>query len=138
MNPDKPMPLKDLPGYLNSVRESGQGDHVPVVDMGCIIEDPKPSMGWFRMAAYAAAACLLVAVGGVYAANSAIEFKISAKKLGPSDVADLVAGSGGTVFSVKQEESGTYKVKVFTFKRIGNLLDQLRRNESVDSVELGN
>jgi len=126
---NKPMPLKDLPAYLESVRESGQGDYVPVVDMGRIVE---PRRRWSGSLAFAAAACLLL--GGVvtYAASKSIT--IVADGVDAGAIAKMVKEGGAGVVSVKQDEDRTYKVRVLTL-RMNSLLENLRRNGSLERVD---
>ena len=124
-----PMPLKDLPGYIRSAREEGQGDYVPVVEMGQIIA-PRTN-NWVKTIGYAAAACLLLMIGGVYATTSSIIVSID----NPQAIANIVADNGGKVFSVKQEEDGTYKVRVFSLKRMSSLIEGLRKNKELKKVE---
>ena len=135
-NQDKPMPLRDLPAYLDSVRERGQGDDIPVVDMGMIVDAPKP-FNWSRAAAYSAAACLMVAVGVAgYAAAYTRSITIAAGEVGPQQVAEMVSQEGGRVFSVKKNEQGDYEVKVFTFQKMSAFLDRLRENKNLEGVEV--
>jgi len=131
---DEPMPLKDLPEFIKSTRENGQ-TYVPVVDMGRIIT-PEPS-GWFRRASYASAICLLLALGGVYAATSTkdIEIVMGTDDMSPKAVASLVEEGGGRVFSVKQENN-VYKVRVLTLGNIASFMDGLRRNKEIERIEL--
>jgi hypothetical protein len=124
-----PMPLKDLPGYIRSAREEGQGDYVPVVEMGQIIT-PRTN-NWAKTIGYAAAACLLLMAGGLYATTSSIIVSID----NPQAIANIVADNGGKVFSVKQEENGTYKVRVFSLKIMSSLIEELRKNKDLKKVE---
>lgn len=133
MNNEKPMPLKDLPAYLDSVREHGQGDYVPVVDMGMIVDD-RPRRG-LRLAAYSTALCLFVALGAV-AYNSTERVVIDAAGLGPQAVAEIIRDQGGRAFSVKENDDGTHEVRVFTFKRMSSFLEQLRKNKEFKKVEV--
>jgi hypothetical protein len=135
---DKPMPLKDLPvpAYLDSVRERGQGDDIPVVDMGMIVDAPEP-FNWFRVAAYSAAACLMVAVGAVgYAVTETKSIVIDAGDISPAVVADIVSGEGGRVFSATQMEDGTCEVRFFTLKKTSSFLEQLRSKKEFLKVEI--
>ena len=131
---NKPMPLKDLPAYIDSVREHGQTE-IPVVEMGMIVE-PRGS-GWLRAAAYSAAACLLVGVAGFYMASATERITIAAGDLGPAAVAGIVRDEGGRVFSVRRNEDSTYEVRVLNFKNTNYFLERLRRNKQFESVELG-
>lgn len=133
MNNEKPMPLKDLPAYLESVREHGQGDYVPVVDMGMIVDD-RPRRG-LRMAAYSTALCLFVAIG-IVAYNSTERIVIDAADLGPQAVAEIIRDQGGRAFSVTENDDGTHEVRVFTFKRMSSFLEQLRKNKEFKKVEV--
>ena len=133
-NQDGPRPLSQLPDYMRSVRDKGQGDYVPVVDMG-MIEDPRRSKGW------------TVLVGGVllmafsftalsYAAVSTRRISIVAvDNIGSDAIADMVKGEGGKVVSVKKIDEG-YEVRVFAFRGIGSLLDALKKNDEIESAEL--
>lgn len=127
------MPLKDLPAYLESVREHGQGDYVPVVDMGMIVDDrPRRRL---RMAAYSTALCLFVAIG-IVAYNSTERIIIDAADLGPQAVAEIIRDQGGRAFSVTENDDGTHEVRVFTFKRMSSFLEQLRKNKEFKKVEV--
>ncbi len=127
------MPLKDLPAYLDSVREHGQGDYVPVVDMGMIVDDrPRRRL---RLAAYSTALCLFVAIG-IVAYNSTERIVIDAADLGPQAVAEIIRDQGGRAFSVTENDDGTHEVRVFTFKRMSSFLEQLRKNKEFKKVEI--
>lgn len=134
---EKPMPLKDLPAYLNSVREKGQGGYAPVVDVGRIV-DPGGSTVWFRRAGYMTAFCLFMLVGGVlvYGVAGTRSITISSDAADPDMVADIVREGGGSVFSVTKKEDGTYRVRVFTFRKMGQFLERLRENKEFESVEV--
>lgn len=131
-NGKEPMPLKDLPAYLDSVREHGQGDYVPVVDMGRIVE---PRRRWSGSLAFAAAACLLMGVGGMvtYAAASK-SITIVADGVDAGAIAEMVKEGGAGVVSVKQDEDRTYKVRVLTLK-MNSLLENLRGNRNLERVD---
>ena len=127
---NKPMPLKDLPAYLDSVREHGQGEYVPVVDMGRIVE---PRRRW--SGSLALAACLLLTAGGMvtYAAASK-SITIVADGIDAGAIAEMVKEGGAGVVSVKQDEDRTYKVRVLTLK-MNSLLESLRRNRNLERVD---
>jgi hypothetical protein len=133
MNNEKLMPLKDLPAYLDSVREHGQGDYVPVVDMGMIV-DERPRRR-FGIAALSVALCLFVAAG-LFAYNSTESIVIDAGGRGPDAVAEIVREEGGRVFSVSRNDDGEYEIKVFTLKRMSSFIDQLRKNKGLNRVEV--
>jgi hypothetical protein len=124
------MPLKDLPAYLDSVREHGQGEYVPVVDMGRIVE---PRRRW--SGSLALAACLLLTAGGMvtYAAASK-SITIVADGIDAGAIAEMVKEGGAGVVSVKQDEDRTYKVRVLTLK-MNSLLESLRRNRNLERVD---
>jgi hypothetical protein len=126
------MPLSELPEYIRSVREHGQGGDAPVVEMGRIV-DSGSFWDWGLPFAYALAICLFIGGAGTLAVSGTKEVKIvSGADL--ETVREIVAGEGG-VFSVVREGDGSYRVKVFTFERASRLLERLRGNEEFDSVE---
>jgi len=129
---DGPMPLGDLPEYMRSVRDGGQGDYAPVVDVGRIVDD-RPRRG--RLAAFASAACVLVGIAGIYAANSTSDISITSSSDSVA-VSKMVSDEGGKVFSVKKNEDGTYRVRVFSFGGARDLVDRLKDKGRFDSVEL--
>lgn len=132
---NEPMPLSELSGYIDSVRRSGQGDYVPVVDMGRIVDDA-PAWRRLRAVRYAVGACVLLVAVGFIAVVSGTERMSIASDAGPKEVARIVAEEGGNVFSVSQRENGEYEVRVFSFKGAGSLLERLRRNKEIKSVDL--
>ena len=89
---NRPLPLSELSGYIDSVRRDGQGDFVPVVEMG-MIEDDR-AFRWIRFAAYASAACVLVAAGGFFAVSASTESISIASELDAKAVAGIVSGEG--------------------------------------------
>jgi hypothetical protein len=131
---DKPMPLSELSGYIDSVRRDGQGDFVPVVEMGMIVED-RP-FRWVRFAVYASAACLLVAVGGFLAVSASTESLTIASGLDAGAVAGIVSEEGGRVFSVVQNGDGTYRVRFFSLRDSRSILERLKANREFESVEI--
>ena len=131
----EPMPLSELPGYIDSVRENGSSDYVPVVDVGRIV-DSEPR--WLRSFAYSAAACLVLSVSMfAYVARATKEITIvmNTNTVGVRDIEDVIAQEGGRIISVKQEEDGIYKVKVFSFKSFGSLLERLRENKDLKRAD---
>jgi len=131
---DKPMPLSELSGYIDSVRRDGQGDYVPVVEMGMIVDD-RP-FRWVRFAAYASAACLMLALVGFLAVSSSTESLTIASDLDAGAVAGIVSEEGGRVFSVVQNGDGTYRVRFFSLRDSRSLIERLRANREFESVEL--
>lgn len=126
------MPLSELPSYIDSVRMSGQSD-VPVVDMGRIVDDRS---GVFGRRAAGILLCLFLMAGGVlYGMGSTRRITI-ASDMDPSQIADLVAGEGVRVVSVKKEDEDKYEVRVFAPRGFGSFLERLRSNKQLDSVEL--
>lgn len=133
-NQDGPMPLSQLPDYMKSVRNRGQGEYVPVVDIGRI-DDPRPNKGWsFLVGGLLVAACSFAAVS--YAAVSTRRISIVAvDSVGSEAITDMVRDEGGRVVSVKKSDDG-YEVRVFSFRGIGSLLDALRKNDEIESADL--
>lgn len=133
-NNDGPMPLSQLPDYMRSVREQGQGDYVPVVDIGRI-EEPRSATRWIALAG----GLLLFAsslAGLAYTTASTRRITIvAAESVSSEAIADIVKDEGGRVVSVTKGE-GSYEVKVFTFKGIGSFLEGLRRNKEIESADL--
>lgn len=126
---DKPMPLSELPGYMEHVRKYGQGDYVPVVDMGVIV-DERPSLSWRLPMLFASALCLFLVA---YAVNSTREITI-VSGLDADRVSSIVADEGGRILSVKKDGEGRYKLRVFSLV-FGSLMDGLRKNEELERVE---
>lgn len=131
---DGPMPLSELPDYIRSVRESGQGDYVPVVDVGRIVDD-RPRRGWMVVAGLATAASVLVAFSGIFAISSTKDISIVAG-VDQQAVSEIVSEEGGRIFSVKRNDDGTYRVRVFSFGGIKPLVERLKAKEEFDNVEL--
>jgi hypothetical protein len=131
-----PMPLKNLPGYLKSLRENNSvGGDAPVVDMGNIVT-PIP---WGRYMTYVTAACLFLSAG-ILTYNNVFNTKnvtlvISAKDSDIQSVSNALAGNGGKVLSIEKNEYGEYEVKMLT-KNVNWLLDRLRRNKEFNKVEV--
>jgi len=131
---DRPMPLKDLPAYLDSVRERGQGDYVPVVDMGMIVDD-RPRR-WVRALAYSSVACLFVAIASAgVAVTKTRSITVSAGGMDPRAVSEIISEEGGRVLSVTQNGRGEYEVRVFTFQRMSSFLERLRGKDEFKRVE---
>lgn len=128
---EKPMPLSELPGYMDSLRRSGQGDYVPVVDMGRIVDAPSP---WIRRMAYMSAACALLMAGGLYTFASSREIRIRSAE-GESSITDIIAEGGGRVISVRKDTEGAYRVRVFAFGGIRSLVERLKERKELESVE---
>lgn len=131
---DKPMPLSDLPEYIKSVRDHGQSDFVPVVEMGRIVTPNKPRL---RLSALVAAASFLLIVCGVlgYDAASKNIILTAAEGMDSKAVAQIVSDGGARVMSVTKNDDETYEVKVLTLKNLGSLLDNLKKNKEFKKVE---
>jgi hypothetical protein len=122
------MPLSELPEYIRSVRESGQGDDIPVVDMGMIV-DSRPRRRWGY--ALLAVACLVVGTG-LYMSTDSI---VVASGADARRVAEIVSDEGGSVFSVSQKEDGTYRVRVFSLGGVRSLVERIRGTDGVAEGE---
>jgi hypothetical protein len=134
MDENRPMPLSELSGYIESVRRDGQGDYVPVVEMGMIKDDQ--AFRWLRFAVYASAACVLIAFGGLFAVSASTGSLTIASGLDAGAVAVIVSEEVGRVFSVVQNEDGTYRVRFFSLRDSRSLLERLKANREFESVEL--
>lgn len=131
----KPMSLDQLPNYIKNAREHGQ-DEIPVVQMGQIKQEPSLIWSWGLPFAYAATICVFIfGVGAL--ANMGTKDIIIASSVDVDTVRSIVGGEG-SVFSVKQESDGTYRVKVFTFKKASQFLNKLREKEEFEKVEMEN
>lgn len=130
------MPLEDLSGYIDSVRRDGQGEYVPVVEMGRIAEPVSPSV-WPRAAAFMAAASVLLAVGAVaYTAASTAEIRVASDGVSSDRLVGLISEEGGRVFSVSKGEDGSYRVRVFAFGGIGSLVGRLKERGGVEGIDV--
>lgn len=132
---DGPMPLEDLSGYIDSVRRDGQGDFVPVVEMGRISDSAAPSRARW-MVPLSLAACVLVAAGLLLAVSTE-DVTVVGSPQGALLASKEVSREGGRVLSVSRDESGAYRFRVFRLGGVGSLAERLRGVEGVDSVEVG-
>lgn len=130
---DEPMPLSELPTYLESVRQSGQGDYIPVVDVGRIVESGGSTV-WFRRAGYMAVAGLFLGLV-FYGAVSTREITVVTKN-GDRSVSEIVAEDGGRVVSVRKNTDGSYRVRVFAFGGIRALVEKLKESKELERVDL--
>jgi hypothetical protein len=125
----KPMPLSDLPEYIEHVRRNGQDD-VPVVDVGRIIQKKA-----FSFAKLAAAACLIVGLTGFYIASSTRQITITSSNMDFQEVAKMVNDEGGNVLSARWEE-GKYKIRVFTFRKMNLFMSDLSEKARIEGMEV--
>lgn len=135
MSHKKPMDLKNLPKYLNSVKDD-EGSGSPVVGMGQIVtEEP---VRWFRNSGIAMLLIVVLTIGGatVYNLNSSQQFTYIVDFDSSQSIPKIVTDSGGEIVSVEQNEDSTYKVKVSTRKSKFSFLEWLRNNRSVKKAEL--
>lgn len=132
---DEPMPLSELSGYIDSVRRDGQGDYIPVVDVGRIVDD-SPAWRWIGRVRYAAAACVILSLGGALAVAYRTERITISSDAGPAAVAGIVSDEGGSVFSVVQAEGGEYELRVFSFGGGRSLVERLRGKKELKRVDL--
>lgn len=126
---NQPMPLKNLPQYLQEARENPDMP-APVVGMGTIIveEEKKPSF-WSGINKTAAAVLLsfVVCLGIVaYDATSADHMTIIVDTATPSQVIpQAVSESGGEITSVRQIDGSTYEIRVKTHEEKHSFLERL-------------
>ena len=133
-NRKEPMPLSDLPEYMRAIRNEGQGDYVPVVDMGMIVNNEK---SWLKPIAYATAVCIAFSFCVVLVLSSTREISIKSD-VSSVDVVDLVSKNGYNVISVKQKENGDYNLRIFSFSGYKSLIERLRKNKDFKKVEIDN
>lgn len=124
----KPMPLSDLPGYIESVRGKDQ-DEVPVVEMGRIVQRKTFPLGMF------AASILMIVVAGAYISSSTRQITINGE-VDFQDVARMVNNEGGSVLSVRKEEEGKYKIRVFTFRRMNLFMNGLSEKAQIEGIQV--
>lgn len=129
------MPLSELPDYIKSVREHGQGEDVPVVEMGMIFDDTA-SRWRTRPFLLVAAASVLVIVGGVVAISASTESLTVYSKADADKIASIVSGEGARVFSVTKSGDGEYKVRLFSFRNINSILERLRINKDLEGAKI--
>lgn len=133
----KPMPLKDLPQYLESARENGDMEDGPVVEMGQIIMPEERSHNWVGIAA-ASILFVSVSLGGLiaYDSMSREDFKVIVNTNAPSNMSKIVSDSNGEIISVKQNTNDTYEVHISTRKSKRSFLDWLQNNRNVRNAVL--
>jgi hypothetical protein len=129
-----PMPIKNLPEYLNSVRDREQ-DYVPVVDMGRIESESNV----FRKLSYVAILLLMVGVGATaYNLNSRnLTILINAKDTNIQTVSELLKDDGAKVISVEKKDD-VYEAKISLRKNIKSFIENLRERKEIEKVELKN
>lgn len=121
------MNLKDLPGYIRSIRAGGV-EESPVVNMGQIVSRPN----WTKRFAFAVAFCLLGLI--VY---SSIPSNITVVVDAPGvDISRVIEDGGGRIISVSRNDDSTYSIRLATRKNVKAFLDLLRKNKDVRNVEL--
>lgn len=134
MNNKQPMSLENLPGYMDSLRKSGSTDENLVVDMGRIVDPPKPSVNWF---AFALTFCLFLIIGISYNAFSSknITVVLDTHNMSLETVTELISAHGGNVVSVIQNADSSYEVKIDKLQNAKSFIESLRKNKDVKKVE---
>ena len=132
-----PLPLNNLPEYLKTHR-NGDPNGSPVIGMGQIVA---PRSNWTRSLGLAAAACVVLGLGGIATYNlvapKEVTVMIAADEATPEFITGIVSVGGGKVMSVKQNGDSTYEVKLSLRRNVNSFLDWLRKNKDVKRVELG-
>jgi len=133
----KPMPLRDLPGNLQSARDEGEEyPDMGVVDMGRIVIKRKRSRFPLNIGIMLLAVCL----GGVgimtYNTMSVEQITVVVDVVDPQAIPTTIENSGGQIVSVEHKQGGIYEVKMSTRKNRSTLLELLQNNENVRSVKL--
>jgi hypothetical protein len=133
-----PMPLENLPDYLNSRKAANLGS--PVVNMGQIIV-PKKEPNWSQRMVLATLMFVVLGVGGLatYDLMSTEQMTVVVdidSGVDPSLIPKIVSDSGGEALSVTHTEDSTYEVTVETRKSRSSFLEWLRRNRDVIKAEL--
>jgi hypothetical protein len=135
MNNKQPMSLENLPGYMDSLRNSGSTDENLVVDMGRVIEPAAASIDWFKPAVFALAFCLFLAVGISYNSFSEKDITVVLDTNNIEAISEIVSANGGNVVSVKQNADFSYEIKIDKLNNAKSFIDSLRKNKDVKKVE---
>jgi len=133
-NEQDPMPLGDLPKYLQEQRENGTQGPAPVVGMGNIVV-PQKKKSWLPFAAI-----MTVALGAgaiiAYEKTTTQEFTVTVHSDdGIKSIPTIMADGGADIISLDQISDTGYKVKVNTRKNKRSFLDWLRKNKNIKKVE---
>ena len=121
----KVTPIKDMPGYLKSLKEKGEYGDGRVFDMGQI----EPERRSYKWLAYAALICFCVSGTIAYDVTKTKEHTITLEHSNPTQMISKIESDGGEIIAVKQNDDLTYEVKVATKKSRRSFLEWIRRNK---------
>lgn len=134
--PNEPMPLRDLPGYLESAKNSSEEEpDMGVVDMGRIVVKKKSRFPIMPIVMFVA---IFIGGIGVMSYNMPAEQNITVvvDVVDPQAIPTMFQDSGGEVVSVEHKQDFTYEIKMTTYKTKNSLLEWLRNNRNVRSAKL--
>jgi len=134
---ENPMPLENLPGYLQSAQENGNIGS-PVVNMGQIVV-PQKSYTWSIVLALFV--CVVLSVGSLMTYNAMSTQTITVvvdinQTVDPQNIPQMVADSGGEVVAVKQQDNDTFEVELKTRKSKHSFLEWLLKDRNIKKAEL--
>jgi hypothetical protein len=142
----KPMPLKNLPQYLKSIKETGDTGSAPVVSMGQICETPvakRSFIYWSQQAIFSMMMLIIISLGSFMTYNmydmvSVKQFTVimDVENGSSQSITKIVSDIGGEVITVKQNADSSYEVKVKTRKNKKTFLDWLLSKEGVKKAHL--
>lgn len=135
----KPLNLKELPGYLERLRNGGEQDVDLVVDIGSIKDTPSP-YGNFRRFAFIGAFCLFVAASSLVSYNllssKSITVVLDTNNISPQEFSNILSENGVNIVSVKQNGDSSYEVELKLRKSVSSFLEKLRNNKDIKKVDL--
>jgi hypothetical protein len=122
----EPMNLKDLPAYVDGLKERGEYGEGVLVDMGRIEVAPRSNK--LINLVLALSICLLV---GLVTFNMMFQnIIIVAPGVTPQQVSSIVSENGGRIMRIEQNEDNSYKIKVLTFWK-NSFLENMRKNKDI-------
>jgi len=120
----KPMNLKDLPSYLDGLKEEDRYTTSILVDMGRI-ESPKSNI--FRNTILFSYFCVALFFITFTSMSQSITLTTN---LSAQELSSLVSDNGGRVVSIEQKDK-TYEIKVLTFWK-NSFLERMRKNKDIE------
>jgi len=132
-----PMPLENLPGYLQSIRGKNiNPDQAPVVDIGKIVERPRPFRGALALSLFIAVFSL--GLGALeYMERSKVKsilVVLDDNNANLESVKEIIAGNGVKVISIEQNPDHSFEAKVSG--NIKSLIEKLRSKGEVKDAWL--
>lgn len=135
-NEQDPMPLKDLPQYLKSLREKGEMGNSIVVGMGSI--QPKPAN---RIMPLLTICTILFAIGiasyFIMPQQLTVDVALANSENSEQTINRIItdADSEAKIIAVTLKEDGTHELKISTRKSKRALLESIKTNKSVKKAQ---